>query len=139
MNEQNWQLGNTNTESYVPNKLPFFKDPNARVDEVAPVETKSESQSKLNRVPSHVSGGQAPVVDEFAAAKDNDVDTELRDLLYDNTSGQVAFSELEPLLLQLPGTLPFAETKPHTATALEEMIDRLSQDASLADGDSESG
>ena len=47
-------------------------------------------------------------------------------MLYDSQTGQLTCSSHEALLLQLPGTLPFAEVKPHTATALEEMIDRLS-------------
>ena len=38
------------------------------------------------------------------------------------------------MLLQLPGTLPFAEVKPHTATALEEMIDRLSEKSTAPPG-----
>ena len=48
-------------------------------------------------------------------------------MLYDSTTGQVACSNHEAFLLQLPGTLPFQDIKPHTATALEEMIDRLSE------------
>lgn len=46
-------------------------------------------------------------------------------MLYDKQIGQVAMSEQEPMLIQLPGSLPFAEVKPHSATALEEMIERL--------------
>lgn len=55
-------------------------------------------------------------------------------MLYDEQSGQIVCPETEPLLLQLPGTLPFAEVKAHTATALEEMIHRLS-DPNLQDDD----
>ena len=57
---------------------------------------------------------------------DPEIDTQLRDMLYDSRQGRIACSEHEPLLLQLPGTLPFAEVKPHMATALEDMIHRLS-------------
>ena len=63
---------------------------------------------------------------EFAEGLEPEIDTQLRDMLYDTRTGKIACSEHEPLLLQLPGTLPFAELKPHTATALEEMIHRLS-------------
>ena len=62
---------------------------------------------------------------EFASGLDPEVDKELSDLLYDRELGKVAMSEDEPMLLQLPGSLPFAEVKPHSATALEEMIERL--------------
>ena len=64
---------------------------------------------------------------EFASGEDPTFDSELRDMLYDRRSGQISCSEHEPLLLQLPGSLPFEEVKPHAATALEEMIDRLSE------------
>ena len=50
-------------------------------------------------------------------------------MIYDKTTGSIAMSNHEPILLQLPGTLPFAEVKPHTATALQEMIERLSDQA----------
>ena len=43
-------------------------------------------------------------------------------MLYNPLSGKIKMSEQEPLLLQLPGSLPFSEVKPHSATALEEMI-----------------
>ena len=56
-----------------------------------------------------------------------EIDTELRDMIFDERTGQIAMSSHEPILLQLPGTLPFVEVKPHAATALEEMIERLSE------------
>ena len=73
---------------------------------------------------SQASGGE--LINEFTSGLDLEADTQLRDMLYDKRTGKIACSEHEPLLLQLPGTLPFAEVKPHTATALEEMIHRLS-------------
>ena len=76
----------------------------------------------MKRAPSHVSQNPA----ELAFQEESEVDTELRDLLYDEKSGNLACSSYEALLLQLPGTLPFADVKPHTATALEDMIERLS-------------
>ena len=64
---------------------------------------------------------------DLQTGEELDVDNELKEMLYDEGTGSIKCSEHEPLLLQLPGTLPFAEVKPHTAKALEEMIDRLSE------------
>ncbi len=36
-----------------------------------------------------------------------ETDTELKDMLYDSASGQIACSNHEAFLIQLPGTLPF--------------------------------
>ena len=75
---------------------------------------------------------------EFASGLEPEIDTQLRDMLYDRRTGKVGISEHEPLLLQLPGTLPFAEIKPHTATALEEMIHRLSDPTLLTKRENDS-
>lgn len=126
MNEQNWELAQGREDLYGPSKLPFFNKAAEQVnEEVAPPGTKEEEGLiKLNRVKSQASGGDP--INEFTSGLDPEVDTQLRDMLYDKRTGKVACSEHEPLLLQLPGTLPFAEIKPHSATALEEMIHRLS-------------
>lgn len=42
-------------------------------------------------------------------------------------SEEITFSEHEAVLFQLPGTLPFADIKPHTGNALEEIIAKLSK------------
>ena len=111
---------------YIPSKLPFFKlQAEAAESDAAALSTqvkKDEGVIKLKKVVSHVSG---ELERKFNSGVDPDVDTELRDMLFDSKTGQPSLSEHEPLLLQLPGTLPFAEVKPHAATALEEMIERL--------------
>ena len=46
-------------------------------------------------------------------------------LAYDQESAQICCNE--PLLVQLPGTLPFGGVKPHTATALDEIIEQMAE------------
>ena len=43
-----------------------------------------------------------------------EVDHEVRELLYDEQDRKIAFDEDKPILMQLPGTLPFVEIKPHS-------------------------
>ena len=67
-------------------------------------------------------------VDEEPAKKDEN-ETEVKDLLYSDETRDIACPEDEPILMQLPGTLPFSQIKPHKANALEDMIELLSQEA----------
>jgi hypothetical protein len=48
----------------------------------------------------------------------------VRDLLLDDKN-TLSFPQHEPILLQLPGTLPFADIKPHTGKVLEQMLEKL--------------
>ena len=57
-----------------------------------------------------------------------EVDHQVRELLYDEKDKSIAFDEDKALLMQLPGTLPFAEITPHSQSAFEDMIEMLSSD-----------
>ena len=61
-----------------------------------------------------------------------EVDPEVKELLYDEATQQIAYPEDEAILVQLPGTLPFSEIKPHATNALEDMIEMLSADAKVS-------
>jgi len=50
----------------------------------------------LNRVQSNASGDPAR---EFTGGQDPEVDTELRDMIYEKTTGSIAMSNHEPILL----------------------------------------
>ena len=61
------------------------------------------------------------------------VDTEVRDLLFgqpnqtvQEDANQIKFSEQEPLLVQLPGTLPFKDVKPHSSDSITEILNMFS-------------
>ena len=57
-----------------------------------------------------------------------EIDSSVKDLLYDQSSGHIKQPENGAILLQLPGTLPFTEIKPHAKNGLEEILERLSND-----------
>lgn len=97
MNEQNWQLAQDRPDLYIPNKLPFFKpgDDNALEEQNDAIKL-----IRLHRAQSHYSTHQ-------------EQDSEVKDLLLDDQN-TISFPSQEAILLQLPGTLPFADIKPHT-------------------------
>lgn len=119
MSEQNWQLAADRPDLYIPNKLPFF-----RPGEEPAVAEKFDGLIKLQKTQSHYSNVNA-----------DDQDTEVRDLLVDQ-SNALHFSEHEAILLQLPGTLPFAGIKPHTGKVLDELITQMAKPGYGGESDS---
>ena len=117
MNEQNWQLAQNRPDLYIPNKLPFFKP---GYDQVKEEVDDGNKIIKLQKTQSHYSVGVHESVDK--------ADCEVKDLFMGHEQNtEITFSEHEALLLQLPGTLPFGDVKPHTGNALEEIIEKLSR------------
>ena len=42
-----------------------------------------------------------------------EIDSSVREILYCEETGDIKYPENEAFLMQLPGTLPFTEIKPH--------------------------
>ena len=49
-------------------------------------------------------------------------------MLYCEETDSIKHPENEALLMQLPGTLPFTEIKPHAKNALEDILERLNNE-----------
>ena len=63
----------------------------------------------MRKVKSNASGAQ-----KLFDMERTEIDQGVKELLYDEKENKIAFPEDEAFLLQLPGTLPFAEIKPHS-------------------------
>ena len=131
MNEQNWQLAQDRPDLYIPGKLPFFKKDDEQEFDTEPKEMAKEDDQTitLKREESKFT------TDNFGADQDPNslIDTEVRDLLFGKNSEieqdvekKISFSEHEALLVQLPGTLPFQDIKPHSSDAMFDLINRYS-------------
>ena len=94
----------SNHESYMPNKLPFYKQQN---DDIKLQKSKSHN-SALN-----------------PDSSDEEGETSLKEMLLDERTKKSKVDEREPFLIQLPGTLPIAEVKPHQINALEAILEKI--------------
>ena len=54
-----------------------------------------------------------------------ELQTDVRDFLVDPKTGLTSLNQYDPILIQLPGTLPFAEVKPHQSSTLNDLLDRI--------------
>lgn len=83
----------TQSNGYMPNKLPFKQK---REENEALLVKQKSAHSELN-----------PESDDENEAM------ELKKMLLNEHTGTAAVQHTEPFLIQLPGTLPIAEVKPH--------------------------
>ena len=68
-----------------------------------------------------------------------EIDSSVKDMLFNDQTGHIKQPENEAILLQLPGTLPFNEIKPHAKNGLEEILERLSLDEQVPPGYDQNG
>lgn len=62
--------------------------------------------------------------------------TDVRDFLVDPKTGLTSLGQYDPILIQLPGTLPFAEVKPHQSSTLNDLLDRIVRKQTTTNSDS---
>ena len=123
--QETWNLlAKDRPDLYTPNKLPFFKPDQEEGIDARPGSPAKPDVIRMQRVKSTTSEAQ-----KLFDMNRTEVDTEVKNLLYDEQSQSIACSEDEAILVQLPGTLPFKEVTPHASNALEDMIEMLSSGA----------